>query len=250
MPTDSIGVIVFVIGDQSQPLYNTITYNVYERLLGMDLTPWSERNLADRDKGKAVGREGRSKAGEDRVVGAGPSHKLSDYAGEYEHPAYGIMKVILKENDSMQVNFHDIVLPLSHYHYDRFDTPNDEEYGLFSLNFLTNPAGEISGLVVSLDEGQVTFTRRVDPGLSDPAVLKDYEGKYLMGGSTFTVEVTGNEIFIVVSGTPRIRLIPVTKDTFRIKEFADLSIIFFREDGVVKGMKQRDPSGEYTATKQ
>ncbi|MGB8358320.1 MAG: serine hydrolase [Bacteroidales bacterium] len=250
MPTDSIGVIVFVIGDQSQPLYNTITYNVYERLLGMDLTPWSERNLSDRDKGKALGREGRSKAGEDRVAGAGPSHKLGDYAGEYEHPAYGIMKVILNENDSMQVSFHDIVLPLRHYHYDRFDTPNDEEYGLFSLNFLTNPAGEISSLVVSLDEGQVTFTRRVDPGLSDPAVLKAYEGRYLMGGSTFTVEVTGNEIFINVPGTPRIRLIPVAKDTFRIKEFADLSIIFVREDGIVKGMKQRDPSGEYTATKQ
>ena len=97
MPTDSIGVIVFVIGDQSQPLYNTITFNVYERLLGMDLTPWSERNLSDRDKGKAVGKEGRSKAGEDRVVGAGPSHKLADYAGEYEHPAYGIMKINLKE---------------------------------------------------------------------------------------------------------------------------------------------------------
>ena len=103
MPTDSIGVIVFVIGDQSQPLYNIITFNVYERLLGMDLTPWSERNLADRDKGKAVGKEGRSKAGEDRVVGAGPSHKLADYSGEYEHPAYGIMKINLKEKDSTAV---------------------------------------------------------------------------------------------------------------------------------------------------
>ena len=59
MPTDSIGVIVFVIGDQGQPLYDIISFNVYERLLGMDLTPWSERNLADRDKGKAVGKEGR-----------------------------------------------------------------------------------------------------------------------------------------------------------------------------------------------
>ena len=250
MPTDSIGVIVFVIGDQGQPLYNTISYNVYERLLGMDLTPWSGRNLADRDRRKAVGREGRSKAGEDRVAGAGPSHKLADYAGEFEHPAYGIVKINLKAPDSLQFDFHNMVLPLSHYHYDRFDTPNDEEYGLWSLNFLTSPAGEISGFVVSVDEGQVTFTRRADPGLSDPAVLQAYEGKYLMGGSTFTVAVTGNEIFIVCPGTPRIRLIPVARDTFRIEEFADVSIIFIREDGSVTGMKQKDPSGEYTATKQ
>ncbi len=250
MPTDSIGVIVFIIGDQGQPLYNTITYNVYERLLGMDLTPWSERNLADRDKGKAVGREGRSKAGEDRVAGAGPSHKLADYAGEFEHPAYGIMKISLKAPDSLQFDFHNIVLPLSHYHYDRFDTPNDEEYGLWSLNFMTNPAGEISGFVVSVDEGQVTFTRRADPGLSDPVVLQAYEGKYLMGGTTFTIEVTGSEIFIILPGTPRIKLIPVSRDTFRIKEFADVSIIFVREDGIVTGMKQKDPSGEYAAKKQ
>ncbi len=250
MPTDSIGVIVFVIGDQSQPLYNIISFNIYERLLGMNLTPWSERSLADRDKGKAVGKEGRSKAGEDRVVGAGPCHRISEYAGEYEHPAYGIVKINLITPDSLQLDFHNIVLPLSHYHYDRFDTPNDEEYGLWSLNFMTSPSGEVSGLVVSVDEGQVTFTRRVDPGLSDPEVLKFYEGKYLMGGATFNVEVAGDEIFIVVPGTPRLRLLPVSKDVFRLEQFADVSIIFIRENDVIKGLKQKDPSGEYTATKQ
>ena len=250
MPTDSIGVIVFVIGDQGQPLYDIISFNVYERLLGMDLTPWSERNLADRDKGKAVGKEGRSKAGEDRIAGAGPSHKLADYAGEFEHPAYGIMRISLREKDSLQFDFHNIILPLSHYHYERFDTPNDEEYGLWSLNFMTNHAGEVSSLVVSVDEGQVTFTRRADPGLSDPAVLQAYEGKYLMGGATLNVEVTGNEIFIVVPGNPRLKLIPVSKDIFRLEQFADISIIFVREKDVITGLKQKDASGEYTATRQ
>ncbi len=166
---------------------------------------------------------------------------LADYAGEFEHPAYGIMKINLKEKDFLQFDFHNIVLPLAHYHYDRFDTPNDEEYGLWSLNFMTNPAGEVSSLVVSVDEGQVTFTRRADPGLSDPAVLQAYEGKYLMGGATFSVEVTGNEIFIVVPGTPRLKLIPVSKDVFRLEQFADYSIIFVRENGVVTGLKAERP---------
>src|ERR1700687_2209688 len=35
MPNDKIGVIVFVISDHSAPLYNIVSYNVYERLLGM-----------------------------------------------------------------------------------------------------------------------------------------------------------------------------------------------------------------------
>ena len=48
MPNDKIGVIVFVIGDHSAPLYNVVSYNVYERLLGMDQTPWSQRRLQQR----------------------------------------------------------------------------------------------------------------------------------------------------------------------------------------------------------
>lgn len=71
-----------------------------------------------------------------------------------------------------------------------------------------------------------------------------------MGGATFSVEVTGSEIFVVVPGTPRIKLVPVSKDIFRIEQFADYSIIFIRENGIVKGLKQKDPSGEYYATKQ
>jgi hypothetical protein len=45
MPQDHIGVIVFEIGNHSQPLYNVVTYNVYERLLGMDQTPCSQLEI-------------------------------------------------------------------------------------------------------------------------------------------------------------------------------------------------------------
>src|SRR5947199_9255338 len=67
MPNDRIGVIVFVIGDHSAPLYNVISYNVYERLLGMDQTPWSQRRLEQRLANKKAGTAGRAKAGADRV---------------------------------------------------------------------------------------------------------------------------------------------------------------------------------------
>jgi len=45
MPNDKIGVIVFVMCDHAAPLYNVVSYNVYERLLGMEQTPWSQRLL-------------------------------------------------------------------------------------------------------------------------------------------------------------------------------------------------------------
>src|SRR5499425_336223 len=159
MPNDKIGVIVLVISDHSAPLYNIISYNVYERLLGMDQTPWSQRQLARRLAGKKAGTEARAKAGVDRVPNTKPSHPLADYAAEYENPAYGILKIGL-QGDQLQFGFHSFQFPLSHFHYDRFDTPDDEQYGRFSLNFRTNPQGDIHEAVISLDEAEVVFTRK------------------------------------------------------------------------------------------
>jgi CubicO group peptidase (beta-lactamase class C family) len=68
MPNDKIGVIVLVISDHSAPLYNIVSYNVYERLLGMDQTQWSQRRLQQRLAGKKAGTEARAKAGGDRVA--------------------------------------------------------------------------------------------------------------------------------------------------------------------------------------
>jgi hypothetical protein len=50
LPQDGIGVIVLVIGDHAAPLYDIVTYDVFERLLGMSLTSWSERGLEIRKK--------------------------------------------------------------------------------------------------------------------------------------------------------------------------------------------------------
>jgi CubicO group peptidase (beta-lactamase class C family) len=101
MPNEHIGVIVFVIGDHIAPLYNPISYNVYERLLGMDQTPWTDRLLDIRLKNKKADKEARSKAGVGRVPNAQPSHPLADYVGEYEHPAYGVLKIGLTTNSSL-----------------------------------------------------------------------------------------------------------------------------------------------------
>ena len=97
MPKEGIGVLVFVIGDHCAGLYNIVSYNVYERMLGMDQTPWSARQLETRLKAKTAGTEARGRAGADRVPDTKPSHPLADFAGKYEHPAYGVMTIDLKD---------------------------------------------------------------------------------------------------------------------------------------------------------
>src|SRR6202162_5111526 len=138
MPQERIGVIVFVIGDHAATLYNLVSYNVYERLLGMDQTPWSQRWLAVRLKGKKAATEARGKAGADQVRNTRPSHALADFVGDYEHPAYGLLRITLKDGQ-LQFDLHKMKFAMTHFHYDRFETPDDEIYGRGPVTFGTGP---------------------------------------------------------------------------------------------------------------
>jgi CubicO group peptidase (beta-lactamase class C family) len=246
MPYDRIGVIVLVIGGHCGPLPNIITYNIYERLLGLDQTPWSERLSQIRRKDKEAGKEARTKAGVDRVPDTKPSHTLSDYAGDYEHPAYGILRISTKDHD-LQFDFHKIQLPLTHYHYDRFDTPDDELWGKWSVNFSTNPQGEVDKALMSLDQAEAVFTRKPDPSLSDTQVLRQYTGSYETP-SAFRFQVVlkdDNHLYLETPGQPLSQLIPYKRHKFRRKEFSDLYYEFVLKEGQVTAMKVITPSGQY-----
>jgi CubicO group peptidase (beta-lactamase class C family) len=244
MPRERIGVIVFVIGDHAAPLYNPISYNVYERLLGMDQTPWAQRLLEVRLKNKKAGTEARSKAGQGRVANTKPSHPLADYVGEYEHPAYGLLKIGMKDGQ-LQFNFHKMSFPMTHFHYDRFDTPDDEQDGKWSVNFSTNPQGDIDRATMSLDEAEAVFRRKA-PAL-DAALAGRLAGTYeTPSGLKFQVAARpGNELYLVFPGQPELKLIPYKGLRFRVQEFADLVFEFVEENGQTTALKQTDPSGEY-----
>ncbi|HXJ92037.1 MAG TPA: serine hydrolase [Terriglobia bacterium] len=248
MPEDHIGVIVFEIGNHSQPLYNIVSYTVYERLLGMDLTPWSERQLKIRLENKKAGTEARTKANEGRVPNTQASHPLQDYVGAYENPAYGVMNIGLKDNQ-LQFDFHKMKFPMTRFHYDRFDTPDDEQDGKWSVNFRTNPQGDVDQAVMSLDEAEAVFTRK--PETIDPKLMAQMAGSYQTpSGSTFQIALTpGDGLSLVLPGQPILPLKQTKGLAFRTPQFSDLVFEFVVQDGQVKALKQRDPSGETTFPK-
>jgi CubicO group peptidase (beta-lactamase class C family) len=247
MPNDGIGVIVLVIGDHCAPLYNLVSYNIYERLLGMSETPWIARGLDSRLKEKEAGKQARAKAGSGRVAGTSPSHPLGDYVGEFAHPAYGVV-TISRKDAGLFFDFHKIRLPLSHFHYDRFETPDDEQDGKWSVNFTTSPQGEVDRAILSLDETEVSFVRRVPAELSAVATLRQYAGTYqtasgqafrvvLQEDGRFGLDFVGQPFQVLTAWKPR---------KFTVKEFSDVVFEFVVQDGRVVGLKQIDPSGEYT----
>jgi CubicO group peptidase (beta-lactamase class C family) len=250
-PQDGIGVVVLVIGDHAAPLYNVVAYTTYERMMGLDPTPWSERQLAIRLKGKEAGKQARAKAGAGKVEGTRPSHGLEDYVGEFEHPAYGLL-TIGKKDDGLRFGFHKIDLPLAHFHYDRFDTPDDERDGQWSVNFGTSPQGEIDRALLSLDEAEVVFQRRVSRELSAAATLQRYTGGYVTPtGAKFQIVMRGDTLGVQRPGQPFQALVPWRPHRFRIKEFSDVSVEFVvGPDGAVTAVKQVTPSGEFVSPRQ
>jgi CubicO group peptidase (beta-lactamase class C family) len=244
LPQDGLGVIVFVIGDHTPGLYDTVTYSIYERLLGMTETPWSERWLAIRKKSKEADTLARTKAGGERVAGTAPSHKLEEYVGDYEHPAYGVVHIGLKDR-ALTFKFHGFDFGLSHFHFERFDTPDDERYGKWSINFVTNFFGEVDRVLTSMDEQELVFTRR--PETVDPKLLPSLAGPYeTPSGKRFDIRLADDgTLSIVFVGQPVVKLVPYRGLQFRIKEAADTVFEFVLENGKVKAVKQTDPAGEY-----
>jgi hypothetical protein len=158
------------------------------------------------------------------------------------------MNVALKDNE-LHFDFHKIRLPLTHFHYDRFDTPDDELDGKWSFNFRTNPQGDIDQAVMSLDEAEAVFIRK--PETIDPKLITQFAGSYLTpGGVKIQVALAADgKLSLVLPGQPPVPLTQVKGLVFRTPYFADDTLEFVVEDGQVKGIKQKDPSGELTFPK-
>ena len=177
------------------------------------------------------------------MQGTKPSHALDDYVGEFEHPAYGLL-TIARVDTGLTFDLHGIKMPLAHFHYDRFDTPDDEEDGKYSVTFRTSPMGEIDGADLSLDESAVTFSRRIPLSLIADATLKAYAGTYVSPSGAKVEVVLRSGEGLMIRGSSEV-LKPWRPHQFRIKEFPDVVVSFTLQDGRVVAMRQRDPSGEY-----
>lgn len=178
MPHERIGVIVLVIGDHTSKLYNPISYQIYERLLGLEPTPWSERLLDIRSKERQAQKEARARerAEQARVRNTRPSHRLADYVGEYQHPAYGLLEIAL-HSGQLQLHFRNVRVAMTHFHYDRFELPDQEGVEFLRVNrsirFFTDHQGNVDAALISLDNTDVTFLRR------PPRKRLDSEGVHL-----------------------------------------------------------------------
>jgi CubicO group peptidase (beta-lactamase class C family) len=249
MPGENIGLAVLV-NRAGSPLPNLLSYSIYERLLGLGLTDWNRRFKDDEAKGKSAEEEGKKSGLSPRRAGTRPSHELNEYAGEYEHPAYGIVKVEL-EGEKLRLLFNGFTGPLEHYHYDVFQAAEDPlnpiqkqkaQFG-YSLN------GDIDRLLLPLESSlkEIVFTR-VAPKL-DRETLNALAGEYALATQTITVSVAGGErLLFGVPGQPVRELAPVRGLRFNIRELTGFSVEFRKNSsGAVTEAALYQPNGTFIA---
>lgn len=245
LPNDGIGVIVAVIGDQAAATPDIVSYNVYERLLGMSQTPWSQRLLERRLANKKADTQTRSKYGVDRVPNTVASHPLTAYTGEFTNPAFGSVTIDLKGNQ-LQFNFHHFHFPLERYHYDRFDTFYDAEDDLkFSLNFRTNSEGDIDSFVNDSWSTESVFTRK--PETLDPKMLAQLAGVYIEPDKVrlqVVYEPASGLSLVYPPGAPPRPLTPVKGLQFTTPTSHAVVFEFVMMNGRVTALKIRNAYGE------
>ena len=251
MPRDNIGMVIFT-NMSGTPLPVIVAYNAYDRLLGLDQIPWNKRIKDQRDKAKEEAEKAKKEKDKDRKLNTKPSHPLGDYAGDYEHPGYGVV-AMKKEGDRLKGVFNSISFDVKHYHYDIFEMSNEFLDMTQKVSFFTDNKGNISSLSVQLEESveAIVFTKMPEKKMKERSFLEKFVGEYLLGEMTVTVSLRGdNELVLFVPGQPKYELVPYKGTEFNLKNLAGYSVEFVvNEAGKVTEAKVTQPNGVFTAKK-
>lgn len=138
LPDDRVGIIV--LNNLSSAFPTVMAQGLMERLLG--LAPLQER----------VERQARVRTEPRKISNTKASLPLAGFAGDYSHPAYGVIKV--SENGSgLRVTFAATTVDLKHYHYDTWEFGRGRGFAQFQLDTQGRP----QRLLLPLEPDAVPF---------------------------------------------------------------------------------------------
>jgi CubicO group peptidase (beta-lactamase class C family) len=251
LPNDNIGVVI-LSNKGGTAIRDAISCHVFDELLGLEPLPWAQRWL-DFERSLNTGMK-EAKARAERVEGTSLAHPLDDYAGDYEHPAYGRFSVESTDG-GLVPHFRSMETRLVHRHYDVFDLELEAiENEQLPVTFQTAPDGRVASISVPLEASvdPIVFTRVREP-MPAPEICERFVGTYAIG--PIEVEVAFSEpdkLTGTVPGQGTLKLIPDNGLRFKIEDAPGLTVTFVLEgDGPATeivaqpvGVLKRKPDGE------
>ena len=245
-PNDGVAVVT-LSNANGTGLPGIVRNHIIDKLLDLPAKDWNAEALGRRELSRKVAKDAEQKKAATRKTGTKMSHPIVDYAGEYEHPGYGIVKVDRLAGDKLQVTYNRIVTPLEHWHYDVFnglENPDDPTFQDMKYHFRGDLAGNIAALEASFEPrvDPIVFKKRPDPKLSDPQHLQQFLGDYALGPQPVSLSLRGTKLVLTVGNQPPYELLPDIDGWYNLKGLSG-----FRARLTGNTIELSQPNGLFTA---
>ena len=125
---------------------DAIGYALLDAALGLPKKDWNGFYAARLKEADKARKAKAAKRAASRKRGTKPSHDLEAYAGTYEEPAYGTVRVT-QDGDALTLHWSSYDRPLRHFHYDTFQIDEMEMPGASPL------AGELAEFTLEARRG-------------------------------------------------------------------------------------------------
>jgi CubicO group peptidase (beta-lactamase class C family) len=252
LPARGVGVAVFTNRDPS-PVPDILTNYVFDRACGNEPVPWLERHHERRRKAVAQFEVDRQAHKALQRPNTRPSHQLAEYAGDYDHPAYGCM-TITHGGDDLRWTYRGLSEALAHRHYDTFELPEAAGHlqpDRLAISFSADREGNITTLSAALEPlvKDIVFTRVAAGDCGDAAFRRDCVGTFRHGMTTVVVGQDADaELTLTIASQPTSRLVPYQGRSFAIAGLAGVRVEFRRDrEGAVDELIFYQPNGAFTA---
>lgn len=245
-PNDNIA-IVALSNANGTALPGIVRNHIADKLLELPFKDWNAEALGRRELSRKAAKAAEEKKTATRKSGTKPSHPIAEYAGDYEHPGYGVLRVERLAGDKLQATFNRIVTPLEHWHYDVFNGALNEADPTFEdmkYHFRADMAGNVASVEASFEPRvePIVFRKKPDARLSDPAHLAQFLGDYTLGPQTINLSLRGTRLVMTIANQPPYDLIPDIDGWFNLK-----GLTGFRARLTGTTIELSQPNGLFTA---
>ena len=255
MPDRNLGVAVFCNGGGA-PIPAILINCAMDRLSGKEPVPWLERLRDLRRKALAQQETDEQTRQAGWKPNAPPSHEISEYAGAYEHPAYGRI-VITRAGDTLHWAYRTFSAPLSHRHYETFEVPSmpyDLNPDRLAITFTTDRDGNVASLSAQLEilVADIVFTRAASGDCMDAAFREACIGRYRHGSIVHVVSKgAAGQLTLKPDYQPLYQLRAYQGGIFSIVELEGFRVEFRREpDGGIQELVFHQPNGTFIAKRE
>jgi len=235
-PTDEIGIVVLTNQNVSQ-VPDVVTSSIADRIFKLKPIDWNGEAVLKSKTASLSEKQLASNAKKITILNTNPSHALNNYAGSFENPAYGTIKVSFDKNAIYAAAGNDKML-LKYLYYDVFEPKSVQKNGEIDtasskmlFNFSSDNQGKIQGLTIQLDpdKNPILFAFKPDVKKVELKTLALYVGDYTLGAVIAKVYLKGDILYVLVPGQPEYETVPVDDYTFDLKILKGYSVKFAAE---------------------